>query len=154
MSDDVTLRRARGEDSPVIARLAGEQMGHDVAAEDAAERVALILARRDHELLVAEHEGRVVGLAHLVQWPTLHGSGTAARLMTIVVDSAQRGKGVGTRLVAAAEDWALAQAADSVHLTSGTHREGAHAFYRRLGYDGTGVRFRKNITPRPGPSGS
>jgi GNAT superfamily N-acetyltransferase len=52
---------------------------------------------------------------------------------------------VGRELVAALE--ALARSHDCVRIsvTSAEHRDGAHAFYQRLGYDYTGRRFAKKL---------
>jgi GNAT superfamily N-acetyltransferase len=56
---------------------------------------------------------------------------------------------VGTALVQAAEAWARYAGAARVHLTTATHRDGAHAFYRRLGYAATGTRFFRRLGQEP-----
>jgi len=58
-----------------------------------------------------------------------------------------RGRGLGRRMMALAERWAAAQGYRHVSLSSQTSRDGAHAFYRGLGYKvyGTSHQFRKTL---------
>jgi len=43
--------------------------------------------------------------------------------------------------MAAAERWARGHGAAQLHLTTGLHRDDAHRFYERLGYERTGTRY-------------
>ena len=45
----------------------------------------------------------------------------------------------------AAEAWAREQGAASVHLTTALHREDAHEFYARRGYERTGWRYYRRL---------
>lgn len=53
---------------------------------------------------------------------------------TLVVAAHRRRRGVGRRLLAAAGEWARAQGAVEMVLTTWAGNEGADAFYERLGY--------------------
>ena len=55
-------------------------------------------------------------------------------LGSLVVEPAHRGAGAGRRLVAAAEDWARRAGLAALRVRSRTTRDGADAFYRRLGF--------------------
>lgn len=57
-----------------------------------------------------------------------------AHLETLVVARRARRRGIGRRLVAAAGDWARAQGAVEMVLTTWTGNAEADAFYERLGY--------------------
>lgn len=138
------LRPARPSDAPEIARLSGD-LGYEATPESAARRLARILDDPAHHVIVAELGGEVVGLASLLRAWTIHRDEVSVRLSTLVVDRGHRRRGIGERLVAAAEDWARARGARSLHLTSGNHRPDAHRFYARLGYSGDGMRFRKDL---------
>ncbi|MCZ8373759.1 MAG: GNAT family N-acetyltransferase [Beijerinckiaceae bacterium] len=95
-----------------------------------------ILANPDHRVIVARHEGRVLGFVHLY---FLHGLPAHGRLKVVLnsvfVAAAARGMGVGARLVAAAEAIARQGGATEVTLTSSKKRVDAHRFYRNLGYE-------------------
>jgi GNAT superfamily N-acetyltransferase len=67
------------------------------------------------------------------------------RVLVMVVEPEERGKGTGAVLLAEAERWARAHGAEKVHLTTALHRGGAHRFYERLGYERTGARYLKKL---------
>jgi GNAT superfamily N-acetyltransferase len=138
------IRGARDDDAAALARLATE-MGH--ATDEAAmqRRMAHISARSDYRTLVAERGGRVVGFAGVAWgWAYTHDA-PYARLMVLVVDPDERGRGTGAALVDAAEAWAREHGAETIHVTTALHREGAHRFYPRIGYERTGSRFWKKL---------
>jgi ribosomal protein S18 acetylase RimI-like enzyme len=57
-----------------------------------------------------------------------------AKVGTLCVREADRGKGVGRRLMAHAEDWAVAQGAVDVRLNVWAFNRAALALYEELGY--------------------
>jgi|SRR5215211_2828190 len=68
-----------------------------------------------------------------------------ARIMSFVVGSGHRGRGVGRALISAAEDWARQRGARDIMLTTHKRRAGAHRFYRSVGYEATGYRFPREL---------
>lgn len=65
--------------------------------------------------------------------------------MALVVGSEPCGRGVGQALLFAAEDWARRKGAGDLMLTTHKRRTGAHSFYRQMGFEATGYRFRKEL---------
>ncbi len=61
--------------------------------------------------------------------------GDVARVVSIAVLPDCRRRGVGTELMALAEDVMEAEGCREIRLEVSVHNEGAIAFYRRLGYD-------------------
>ena len=86
-------------------------------------------------------DGRVVGMVGAYVTLSYEHDEPTGRLTAMVVSGPAQGTGIGRRLVAAAEDWVRARGAHVMMLTSHSRREGAHAFYQRLGYAETGKRF-------------
>ncbi len=68
-----------------------------------------------------------------------------ARLMALVFGSKQRGRGVGPALISAAGHWSRRKGAGDLMLTTHKRRAGAHRFYRQMGYEAAGYRFRKEL---------
>jgi len=64
-----------------------------------------------------------------------------------VVDSQFKGRGIGKRLVAEAEEFAWENGCARIEITSDEHRVDAHAFYEAVGYKPDSRRFIKH---RPG----
>lgn len=91
--------------------------------------------------LVAVADGRVVGLAGLHLAWMVHADAPTARVMSIVVDEACRGHGIGRRLVEASVGQARAWGCDRIELTSRLERSGAHSFYETVGFVHTSKRF-------------
>ncbi len=66
-------------------------------------------------------------------------------LESVHVRADQRGKGVGRKMMAHAEDLARQANACMLQLTSNREREGSHPFYRRLGYDQSHLGYKKML---------
>jgi GNAT superfamily N-acetyltransferase len=140
----VLIRTATPGDVPALAALA-THLGYPATPEAMGERLARIAARDDYETYVAERDGRVVGFAGVMHGLSYVYDPPYARLLSLVVEPGERGKGTGAALVAAAERWASERGAGQLHLTTALHRDGAHRFYERLGYERTGARYARKL---------
>jgi GNAT superfamily N-acetyltransferase len=147
MEADVSIREARAEDSDRIAVLCG-QLGYPVTMAEIGERLGSQTVR---------HGSGVVYVADLPDRPVAGWVQAFVReillvdrnaeLGGLVVDEEQRGLGIGRALMEAVEEWARAQGCKSVWVRSNVIREGAHRFYRHIGYEivKTQVTFRKAL---------
>lgn len=95
-------------------------------------------ASKGEAMLVAEREGRVVGVLGLTR-ATRAASRHVASL-GVTVAARARGRGVGTALMRAAEDAARAWGVKKISLGVFAHNDGAIRLYKRLGYVEEGVR--------------
>ena len=87
------------------------------------------------DVLLAEADGALVGLASVyVDIPSIR-FGTRCWLQDLVVTSAQRSTGVGRRLLEAATDWARERGCTHLELDSGNARKDAHRFYLAQGME-------------------
>lgn len=139
-----TIRDATDADSRQICALLGE-LGYPAREDEIPPRLAEL--RRDPRatVFVAELEGRVVGVATAHVISGIHTTPPVGMLTALVVGESARGRGVGRELVAHAESWVRERGAIKISLTSALHRTQAHAFYKRLGYDHTGVRLARPL---------
>jgi len=87
----------------------------------------------------------LLGVLTLHITPVLHRAGPVGRLTMLVVDESARGEGIGRALVTAAEAYFAERGCALVEVTSNKRRTDAHAFYERLGYQGTSERFAKPV---------
>jgi ribosomal protein S18 acetylase RimI-like enzyme len=129
---DVRIRPIGEEDYRAFAALV-EEHPLFAAYELTAGRLAASLAEaagRGNGVLVAEVNNRPAGLVWFLEEGTFYRSGY---LRLLVVSKAHAGKGVGSRLMAAAEARVFAHTTDLFLLVNIANAE-AQAFYERLGY--------------------
>jgi len=140
------IREASDTDADTLAMLL-TQLGYPALAADVRARLTRLAITGRATALVAEHQGAVVGVITCHLFDSIHATAPVAWLTTLAVDDAHHGSGIGRALVGAAEAWAAANGAERVSVSSGLQREEAHAFYQRLGYARSGVRFTRTLTP-------
>ena len=122
------------------------QLGYDLDVGMLAQRMSEVAAAPEHALIVAEAEGRVVGLLHVFARPAVENPREAI-VQSIVVDAGCRRGGVGRCLMDFAEGWGREHRCRSLALHSNVTRAPAHAFYAALGYarPATAHIFRKTL---------
>ena len=136
------IREARPADAEAIAALL-DSLGYDVRAADVRKRMAA-LRKRGEPVLVADRGG-VIGCLSWHVTPVIHRPRPVGRITMLVVAAAERGGGVGTTLVEAAEARLRKAGCGLVEVTSNMKRMRAHAFYETLGYERSSYRFFKPL---------
>ena len=137
----LTARRAQRADLPrLLELLADDELGKNregVGSDDPAYSRAFDVIDRDpnQQLLVAELDGRVVGMLQITYIPGLSRRGAwCANIEAVRIDSRVRGRGIGAWLMARALEHARKRGCRLVQLTSDRRRAEAHRFYARLGF--------------------
>jgi GNAT superfamily N-acetyltransferase len=95
------------------------------------------------ELVVADDEGKVIGTTFYAILPAFaHQTRPFCVVEYVVVDEAQRSKGVGKALMDYCRNKAKAAGCYKIMLASSKFRTRAHKFYRSLGYQEDALSFR------------
>jgi GNAT superfamily N-acetyltransferase len=128
----VRVTEAAAEDAPELGRLS-TQLGYPMTDTEARERLEGLRGEPDHLLLVARIGGRVAGWLQ-VSRTRIFETPDSAEIAGLVVDEAERGRGIGPLLLRAAEERARGWGCLALRVRSNVIRERAHAFYRREGY--------------------
>jgi len=136
---EVTIRRSRSEDAAFIRSLSAEVFSEYTPR--AAERALPMMRGRGSITLVAECREQRAGFVVLVL------DGYRARIDAIAVSDTERGRGVGRRLLAAAERVAREHGAGAVELVTADANLAALDLFLRAGFD------RKRRLPRHYPRG-
>lgn len=142
---EIQIRRATTADADVIARLLS-QLGYPTDTTEVPARLARLAANDRAAVLLAERDGKVVGLATVHILSVLNRRRDVAQLTALVVDESVRGAGVGRRLVDAVENFARQSDCERLSVTTQEHRADARTFYVRVGLQQTGRRFGKMLT--------
>src|SRR4051794_38629379 len=126
------IRRAAVDDAPRVAELNGT-LGYAANHEMMTTRLARVIGTETHAIFVAEVSGEIVGWIEGAEREIV-AFGKFAEICGLVVADGHRGRGVGRRLVDAAEEWARARGHGEISVRSNVVRPESHAFYERVGY--------------------
>ena len=132
-SESGSVRRATVADAAAIASLSAE-LGYPVELGDIQNRLRALLEATDQLVLVATAaDHAVVGWIHGAEHLLLE-VGSRCEILGLVVSSGHRRGGIGHRLLAAVEAWALSRRLPEVSVRSNVLRESSHPFYEKHGY--------------------
>jgi GNAT superfamily N-acetyltransferase len=145
MKDELVFRLATREDVPAIVHLlADDELGSQRERDEDPLPPSYYAAFEDidqdsnHQLLVAESSGRVIGTLHLMFLPSISFQGRLrAQIESVRVDKESRNRGIGREMMKWAIERARERGAHVVQLTTHLTRKDAHRFYERLGFKGT-----------------
>lgn len=140
----VLVREPAEPDMRAIAGLL-TQLGYPTSIDQARTRLALFDASPANHVLVAEADGRVVGLAALEIGLHIEKDGKHGQLTALVTDARLRRRGVARTLLTAVEKLARDEDCEVLFLRSNKRRSDAHAFYRTVGYEETHLTFNKQL---------
>jgi N-acetylglutamate synthase-like GNAT family acetyltransferase len=131
----LTIRPAEVGDAEAIAALFTDE-GYPAGPSDIVERMKRF-ASEHSRVVIAEHEGIVLGFIALHALPRFEHDDRILRVLALVVDAGARDRGVGHRLMTEAEHIAGELGAAFVEVTAGHHRPEAYRLYESMGYDAT-----------------
>ena len=144
-AQEIIFRIARQTDVPSIVRLlADDELGNlreryeDPIPKSYYAAYKLIDKDPNHELIVAELNGKVIGTLHLMFLPSLSfQGGLRAQVESVRVDTRYQNQGIGSQMMKWIMERAKVRAAHIVQITTHKSRADAHRFYERLGFKGT-----------------
>jgi ribosomal protein S18 acetylase RimI-like enzyme len=140
--NEITFRLATRADLPSIVRLlADDELGSQRERFEnplpQAYYVAFEQINNDpnHELIVAELNGEVMGTLHLILIPSISFQGSLrAQIESVRVDKNYQNRGIGSEMMQWTNKRARERGAHVVQLTTHQSRADAHRFYERLGF--------------------
>jgi len=154
------IRRATNADLPSLGRLGAllVQQHHDfdprrflAASTRTPDHYAAFLGSQledpDALVLVAEHEGRVVGytFAAMEGYDYKSLRGPAGLLHDVLVDPGHRGRGVGRRLLDETVSMLRARGARQIVLSTAERNEAAQRLFARLGFRPTMIEMTREL---------
>jgi ribosomal protein S18 acetylase RimI-like enzyme len=129
----LTVRRATTADAEVIASLFTDE-GYPAGPSDIVARLERF-SGDDSRVIVAEHEGAVLGFIAIHAIPRFEHDDRILRIVALVVDAGARERGVGRALIAEGERIGIELGAAFAEITAGHHRPEARRLYEAVGYD-------------------
>ena len=154
MSSEIIFRVAAYADvSSIIRLLADDELGslrekfENPIPKSYYYAFELIDKDPNHDLIVAELDGEVIGTLHIMFLSSLSfQGGLRAQVESVRVDRHHQNQGIGSEMM----KWAIQRAKDRnahiVQLTTHKSRADAHRFYERLGFKGTHLGMKLSLT--------
>jgi len=138
------VRRGCVRDAAEIAACM-QPLGYGTTPESVAVHLSHYRESARDIVLVCAEVSSLTGVASAHAIPLFHQQGELVRITALSVRQGRERQGIGRCLIRAIEHWAVARGAARIEVTSGDHREGAHRFYRAMGYDMESMRFIKRV---------
>lgn len=134
----ISLRAAALEDYPAINDLEATLADRET---DRRASFDAVLADPDHDLIVAEADGAVVGLAHLMTYHDLSHGALAGQVLGLVVQEDHRGRGIGRALLNDLCRIATRRGIVEFHINTEPDNAIAQRLYRSIGAEVIGVQM-------------
>lgn len=153
------VQRATRSDVPaIVALLADDHLGAARESDDLAdyERAFDAVHRDPFQYLAVvvdtsgntarDSSGEIIGTMQLTVLPGLSRSGTTRlQIEGVRITPELRGKGLGTAMLEWAHEHGRARGAGLAQLTTDISRDGARAFYEKLGYEDSHIGFKRPL---------
>lgn len=129
----VLIRKASDEDVATVDCVINQAF-HWGGVGDRGETILKAVSDKNGQLLVAEVQGKVVGVIHQVFFCDLLNGGMNSYIGMLVVEERHRNQGIGSRLVEGAIEAAKQKGVVEVRLDVLKDKEDAIRFYRKHGF--------------------
>ena len=138
-------RKYESKDISAIRDILENDLGYNCELNKLNNRVDEMLKRGNYQIFVACDGDKVVGYIGLVSYLAFELDNEGMKIIALAVSKEYRRKGIGTKLLKAAEQWAKENIIEVILLNSGLQREYAHSFYESQEYFKKSYGFIKRI---------
>lgn len=139
------IRNYTAEDIHAIKDLFKPSLGYEVSLDDLKQRINDMLSSGYYEILVAEDNSLVVGFIGLQKSLCFEDPGIVLRIIALGISTEHQGKGIGTKLIKSAEEYAKENNISVLLVNSGLKRLQAHHFYEKNLFNKKGYSFVKGL---------
>ena len=134
----ILIRRAREEDLTglvfLLEVLFSIEKDFTFNADKQKRGLRLLVQRPDAAVLVAERQGRIIGMSTAQLLISTAEGGLSALVEDVVILPAWQAQGTGKRLMEAIAEWSAFQGATRIQLLADRNNTRALGFYNRIGY--------------------
>lgn len=138
-------RKYENKDISAIRDILDMDLGYKCELEKLQNRVEEMMKRGNYQIFVACEGDKVVGFIGCVTYLAFELENEGMKIIALAVSKDYRRKGIGTKLLKTAEQWAKENNIEVILLNSGLPREDAHAFYENQGYFKKSYGFIKRV---------
>lgn len=138
-------RKYESKDISAIRDILENDLGYNCKLDKLNDRIDEMLKRGNYQIFVACDGDKVVGYIGCVSYLAFELENEGMKIIALAVSKEYRRKGIGTKLLKTAEQWAKENNIEVILLNSGLPRENAHKFYESQGYFKKSYGFIKRI---------
>ena len=138
-------RKYESKDISAIRDILENDLGYNCELDKLNDRIDEMLKRGNYQIFVACDGDKVVGYIGCVSYLAFELENEGIKIIALAVSKEYRRKGIGTKLLKTAEQWAKENNIEVILLNSGLPREDAHAFYEAQGFFKKSYGFIKKI---------
>lgn len=142
----ITIREVEPADIIALTELMNE-LGYDTTVDEMKVRFENIKNHKDYKTFIATDDTEILGMVGFSKNYSYERNGIYVRILALVTRSSFRQRGIGKKLMDAAENWATEIGAGNVLLNCGNReeREIAQLFYKKIGYQVRSSGFIKKL---------
>ena len=134
----ISVRKATDKDIPAILdllyKLGRPKAKNDSETEIFEKQIKQYISNSDKQILVAELDSKIVGMASLMFISRLNRDKLELYIPELIVSEENRGKGLGNKLIEQCIKIAKEKKCHMIKLESGNQRIESHQFYKKLGF--------------------
>lgn len=138
-------RKYENGDISDVRDILENDLGYNCEIEKLNIRIQEMSSRGNYQIFVACDGDKVVGFIGCVSYLAFELEKEGMKIIALAVSKEYRRKGIGTKLLKTAEQWAKENNIEVILLNSGLPREDAHKFYESQGYFKKSYGFIKRI---------
>lgn len=148
--ENVIIRESMAKDIPVILGLLYE-LGRPKPQKDSEIELFRKLVKQytndtDKKILIAELDGiEIIGMVSIVFLPRLNRISRELYIPELIVREKFQNQGIGKKLINSCISIAKEKKCHRIRLESGNQRKESHKFYKKLGFEQSGLSFAKNL---------
>nr|WP_154958411.1 GNAT family N-acetyltransferase [Paenibacillus xylanexedens] len=143
---DVVIREIRETDYSDVVMLWNNDLGSPtVTSDNVSARIERLNSDENYKIIVAVSDNKIVGCISMVQIMALEYEIGYLQINGLVVQKNAQQKGIGTKLIDHAEDFASKNGLSYMILNCGFQRTKAHEFYESKGFDRLSYCFTKAV---------
>ncbi|BDQ31752.1 acetyltransferase [Nitrosopumilus zosterae] len=148
--ENVVIRESMAKDIPVILGLLYElgrpRPQKDSEIESFRKLVKQYIDDTDKKILVAEFDGvEIIGMVSIVLLSRLNQTSRELYIPELIVREKFQNQGIGKKLINSCISIAKEKKCHRIRLESGNKRKESHKFYKKLGFEQSGLSFTKNL---------
>ena len=149
VAENLIIKEAGSSDFAALTELMNE-LGYHTTIDEMIARLENIQNHMDYKTFIATNDSQILGMVGMMKNYSYEQNGIYVRVLALVTRSQFRQRGIGKKLMDAAENWAKELGAVKVLLNCGNREERstAHLFYKKIGYQIKSSGFIKNLSDK------